>query len=401
MTTEQRNVPYEPEIRLILQVAMVLFIYTVVIGILNGTDLVTFERKPLLAHLHVGTLGWLTMAVFAGSLWLFGVAGEERNEMRWAARLAPFAALLYNVAFFTTEGMLRPVGGTLMMIAILVFFVWGVARARITQLSVPHLGLLAGLATSVVGALFGVLNGIRIAQTDSSLSERLGEAHPAVMVIGFLVPVGMAFIEWTVRPDSVHERATRAGQLQILFPVLGATALAIGILANAEPMIMLSLPLEVAGLIILLVRTVPTSRTISWVDGGLARHGVTATIFLIVNIALLVYLISKYIDDFEAAPRRMFLALDHSIFVGVLTNAILAMIALTLRTPRARWVDEAVFWGTNLGIAGFLIGLVSDTTPIIRVATPVLGAAILLAVAVHLLDAVRSRGSSGTGASAS
>ena len=374
---------------------MVLFIYTVAVGILNGLDLVTFERKPLLAHLHVGTLGWVTMAVFAGSLWLFGVAGEERDEMRWAARTAPLAALLYNIAFLTTEGIARPIFGGLMMLSIVVFFVWGVARARVTPMSVPHLGLLAGLATSVIGALFGVLNGVRIAQTDSSISETLGDAHPAVMVVGFLVPVGMGLIEWLVRPESIDERATRAGQLQIAFPFLGSVALAAGIIADTEPLIMLSLPLEVAGLVIFLVRTVPTSRQISWLDSGVARHGVTATIFLIVNIGVLVYLISKYIEDFEAAPRRLILALDHSIFVGVLTNAILAMIALTLRTPRAPWVDHAVFWGVNVGFAGMVIGLLADQTPLLRVFTPLLGFAILLAVAVHLMDIVKGGGSSG------
>lgn len=394
MTTGQRTIPYEPEIRLILQAAMVLFIYTVVIGILNGLDLVTFERKPLLAHLHVGTLGWITMAVFAGSLWLFGVAGEENNETRWLARSAPLVALLYNIAFFTTEGIARPAMGALMMLVIVAFFVWGATRARVTEMSVPHLGLLVGLATSVVGALLGVLNALRIAQTDSSISETLGDAHPAVMVVGFLVPVGMAMIEWTLRPESIDERATRLGQFQIGLPSLGAVALTLGILADVEPLIMLSLPLQVAGLVIFLIRTLPTSRNISWLDAGLARYGATATIMLVVNIGILVYAISQYIEDFEAAPRRLFLALDHSIFVGVLTNVILAMIALTLRTQRAPWVDHVVFWGVNVGIAGMIVGLLADQTHMIRTFTPLLGFAILLAIAVHLLDVVKGGGAS-------
>ncbi len=396
MTTGQRNIPYESEIRLILQTAMVLFVYTVVIGILNGTDLVDFDRKPLLTHVHIGTLGWLTMAVFAGALWLFGVAGEERMEMRWLARTAPLIALLYNITFLTTDGMARPIFGTLMLVSIVSFFVWGLLRARVTTMSVPHLGLLAGLATSVVGAVFGILNAVRIAQPDSSLSQTLGDAHPAMMVVGFLVPVGMAFIEWTVRPGSISERASRLGQFQIVLPFLGGIALATGLLVELDPLIKLSLPLEVIGLVIFLVRMVPTMRGISWLDSGVARHGVTATIFLIVNIGILVYLIGNYADDIEAAPVRLLLALDHSIFVGLLTNVILAMIALTLRTPRAAWVDHAVFWGTNIGIAGFVVGLLSDQTHLIRTFTPVLGAAILLAIAVHLLDVVKGWAPSGS-----
>ena len=68
MTNALARHPFADEIRLILRAAMVLFVYTVVVGILNGTDLVEFNQKPLLAHVHLGTLGWLTMAVFAGAL---------------------------------------------------------------------------------------------------------------------------------------------------------------------------------------------------------------------------------------------------------------------------------------------------------------------------------------------
>ena len=49
-----RQMPFEAEIRFILAAAMLLFVYTVVVGILNGLDLVEFGRRPLLAHLHVG-----------------------------------------------------------------------------------------------------------------------------------------------------------------------------------------------------------------------------------------------------------------------------------------------------------------------------------------------------------
>jgi hypothetical protein len=389
MTTQPRTPAYQAEIRLILLIAMVLFIYTVVIGILNGLDLVTFDRRPLLAHLHIGTLGWITMAVFAAALWLFGTPGEERDEVRWAARAAPVIALLYNIAFLTTDGIARPILGTLMLLAIVFFFLWALVRARNTTLSVPHLGVLAGLGTSVVGAILGILNAVRIAQVDSSLPETLGDAHPATMVVGFLVPLGLAFAEWVMRPDSVDQPASRAGQAQIALPFLGGVALAVGLLVEAQPIIMLSLPLEIAGIAIFAWRIWPVARTVSWLDPAVARHGVTAAIFLVVNLGLFVYLIGNYADDFEAAPRRLLLALDHSIFVGVLTNTILATIALTLRTPRPLWFDHVVFWGFNAGIAGFLLGLITDQTPIIRVATPVLGAAILLAVFVHLADAVK------------
>src|SRR3970282_1066632 len=72
-----------PEIRVVLLAAMAIFTYTIVIGILNGTDLVDFDRRRILGHVHGGTLGWLTLAVFAASFWLFGesapIGGRERQ----------------------------------------------------------------------------------------------------------------------------------------------------------------------------------------------------------------------------------------------------------------------------------------------------------------------------------
>ncbi|MEX1023304.1 MAG: hypothetical protein WD058_09165, partial [Dehalococcoidia bacterium] len=382
--------PFESEIRLILTAAMVLFIYTVVIGILNGMDLVEFERKALLAHLHVGTLGWITMAVFAGALALFGTAEAERQDwLRWTARLSPAAALVYNVAFLTTTGMLRPIAGAVMLAVIVVMGAWGFAQARTTVLSVPHLGILAGLATSVIGAVLGVLLGVMIADPDAGITDGVAGAHPATMVVGFLVPVGMAFAEWLIRPGSIAERATRAGQAQIALPFLGGVSLMLGELLGVLPLTMISLPLEIGGLGIFLWRMAPAARRISWLDASPARHGVVAGLYLVVNIAILAYMIPNYAEDFEAAPRRLVLALDHSIFIGGLTMAILGFIALRSTAVRPPWVDHVVFWGLTAGVTGFIVGLLSDTDMIIRGSTPVLGLAILFALGVHLAAAAQ------------
>jgi hypothetical protein len=333
--------------------------------------------------------------VFAASLALFGGdAAAEKVWLRWTARLAPAVAALYNVLFLTTTNLARPVIGSLMMLTILIFAVWGFSEARERVLSVPHVGMLAGLATSVVGAVLGVLLGIRIANPDSGLPETLGGAHPATMVVGFLIPVGMAFSEWVMRPESADERAGRLGWLQIGLPFLGGVAVVLGILLDLLPLIMLSLPFEIIGLLIFLWRLLPAARRISWLSASPTRHGVVGLIFLVVNIAIFVYLISNYADDFEAAPRRLFLALDHSIFVGVLTMNIVGYIATLSRASRAAWMEHVVFAGSTGGIAAFLAGLLLDTDVLIRVGTPVLGVTLLFAIAVHVMGLRRTGQSS-------
>src|SRR5690606_6222009 len=96
------------------------------------------------------------------------------------------------------------------------------------------------------------------------ISEGVGDAHPAAMVVGFLIPVGMAFAEWVLRPASVEDPATRAGQLQIGLPFLGGVAVVLGLVLDVLPLVMLSLPLELAGLGIFLWRMFPTARQTSW-----------------------------------------------------------------------------------------------------------------------------------------
>ncbi|MDP2328597.1 MAG: hypothetical protein Q8M79_11005 [Dehalococcoidia bacterium] len=392
-TTGSPASPFHAEIRLILTAALALFAYTVVVGILNGLDLVDFEHKILLAHVHIGTLGWITMAVFAGSLALFGTSENRTPWLIWTARLAPLVAALYNVAFMTTTSVVRPVLGTAMAIVIVLMAVWGFSQARGRTLSVPHLGLLAGLATSILGAGLGVLLGLRASSPDLNITERVGEAHPATMVIGFLVPVGMAFAEWVMRPESANERASRLGWLQIGLPFIGGIAVMLGILLDVLALVMLSLPFEIAGLAIFLWRIIPVARRVSWTAPSAERHGVVAAIFLTANITIFVYLISNYAEDFDATPLRLLLALDHSIFVGVLTMSVVGFISTVNRTPRPPVIDHAVFGGITLGAALFITGLLADQDVLIRTGTPLLGAGLLLAIAVHIAGLLSGRGS--------
>ena len=51
--------------RTLYLVAMAIFLVTIAIGILNGLDVVEFDRNQLLTHVHSGTIGWLTLSIVA------------------------------------------------------------------------------------------------------------------------------------------------------------------------------------------------------------------------------------------------------------------------------------------------------------------------------------------------
>jgi hypothetical protein len=376
--------PLRQEIRLLLQVAMVVFVWTVGIGILNGTDLVDFSQKVILSHVHVGTLGWITMCVFAASLWLFGAeAGEGDVGMaRVLARVAVVTLPLFAFTFAVTYQEPRAVLGTVALLTIVGFFVWVVRRVRAVELTVVHLGFLAAVATSVMGGTIGVLLATRIATGRDVVPEGASDAHPATMVVGFLIPVGMALAEWALGWPTLRA-AGRAGRWQIALPFAGGVVLMIGLLFDIEPLPPMAALIELVGVVLFVRRMWPGVRAVDWMASVPARFGAVSATAVVVNILFLNYLIGANGGDVDKIATRQILAVDHLMFVGVLTNGIFGLLrGITAGDDRWESADHIVFFGMNLGLLGFVVALLADNVGIEQVATPVLGASILLGLAL-------------------
>lgn len=381
-----REHPFSIEIAVLFQAAMVIFVFTIVVGILNGTDAVDFGQKTILTHVHTGTLGWLTLSVFAASLWLFGRGDGLTRGVLLSGRILAYAAIVtflaYNYTFFTTYGEMRPTVGGFALASIVGFLGWVLLRIPHVELTTPHLGFLAAVGTSVAGGMLGVLLGIRLATGNDVLPDGGEDAHPATMVIGFLIPMGMALAEWALtwpRP----ERVTRLGAVQMALPFTGGVFVMFGLLLDATPLIMISLPFEIVGVAIFAYRMWPALRTVDWLARGKGRFASTGAIFIAANIALFVYLAQKYEGDFDLAPEHEILALDHIMFIGVMTNSLFALLLAASAERESRWplADHLIFLGMNIGLLGFAAGLFWDVTLPKRLFTPIMGAALLLALA--------------------
>lgn len=380
--------PYAREITLLFFTAMAVFVFTVVIGILNGTDVVDFDQKVLLAHVHVGTLGWLTLSAMASTLWLFGTRddrGWRATAPTWLAGSATLLVVAYNIAFLTTYGNARPVLGTLMGLVIVGFLTWAIAQLGSVEASVPRLGFLVALATSVSGAVLGILWGIQLANETQALPTDGEGAHPATMVVGFLVPVALAISEWWLAPDRARTRASRSGAIQMGLLFAAGVIFMVGVLLGITPLIALNQPLEIAAIVIFAVRNRRELLGVRWFEATAARFLVISFVALVVDIVYLMYLVSQYADDFEAAPFNMMLALDHLMFIGVMTNAVFGLLdaATRERADLAPWAGHGIFWATNVGIAGFFLGLAADSTILKQLSTPVMGIGLLLGLAVY------------------
>lgn len=387
MSSAPSRPQYWDEIRILMLAAMAMFAYTIVIGILNGADIAEFDQRRILGHVHGGTLGWLTLSVFAASLWLFGEgtgpSDRERTVVRGLVVGAIVAFAAYVVAFSTTYNEWRPVLGIASTVLIVAFLAWVAMRIPKTTLGVPHLGFIAALGTSVVGGVLGVLLGLEIATGDNFLPDGGQDAHPATMVVGFLVPVSLAMAEWAFFFPN-PPKATRLGQIQMVFPFLGGIILMLALLLDITPLAPVAVLLQVVGVGIFIKRMWPSLRTVDWMSPTPARHAAFAAISIVYVIGLAQYFIIRYEGDFDLVPFNQLLSLDHSQFIGAMTNAVFAMLlAATMPPMRERRWDQVIFLAVNIGIIGFAAGLLFDVTAMKRIFAPTMGLGLLLALGVY------------------
>lgn len=366
-------------VRLLLRAAMALFAVTIVIGILNGMDLWDPPHNLLMTHVHAGTLGWITLAVVGAAMWLFGADGGA--GVRVAQRIAIAAVVttvVYVTAFATTGGVFRPIAGTLMLLAIIWVLIWVVGRYPTSDRSTAQLGILLATISLTIGAVLGVLLGLFLARgsvpgLSNETARALAGAHPPSMLIGYLILSGAALVHWLLGGAQ-----TRSGRL-VMWALFAAGVLAnLAFILDIEPLIQVSTLLEVVAVVTLVVHLRGQLAPSAWRQGDADNFARVAVIFLVVGIALLVNVVRLFISgelnpETGEGPIGWLLAFDHAMFIGVMTNALFAMV---MRVAAAK-ADTVLLWGANTGLALFLVGLAADVAVLKQVGAPVMGLVLL------------------------
>ena len=238
----------------LLFAAMAIFVFTVVIGILNGTDVVDFGHGTILAHVHSGTLGWITLSIFAATAWIFGA-----DRLPRLLRDGSIAAVVaYVVAFWADLTDLRPVTGTLMLAAMVWFAAWTFGIRTEQTLTVPKLSMLLAQVNLVIGGVLGVILGLMLSGV-IDISDGMQGAHPAMMVVGYLILAGVAIDEQLLGGPGT-EALTSGGRWQAWLFFSAGIFLAIGILFEVMPLLGLNLLFEVIGVGIVLDTAPVTTR---------------------------------------------------------------------------------------------------------------------------------------------
>ena len=387
-----RPATYASQILWLYRLAMAMFVLTVGIGILNGLDMIEFEHDTLLTHVHAGTLGWITLSVFAFTFWLTG-----RKEGPFGRGLALWAGVsipVFVVAFWVGNEVFKMVAGAAVMPAILGLSGYAIWAYRTGPHTAPSLAVAAATVSLAIGSTIGVLIQIERATGSSLLSEEAIGGHVGAQVVGYLVLTGMALAEWRLLPGAPLSRPA-AVQIGLLFA--GGLLGSIGAMTGSEALLGVFIPLEIAALVIFLLRMRGSLGRVPWLERGSGRHFGLIVPFLVANVGLLIVLIWGVVSgryaDFNLIPPWLVFAFDHAMFIGVMTNGLIGLGMLLATEPAKRWswADDVAFWGINTGLIGFVVGLILESAVLKRLSTPVMGFSILialLALAVRLQNKV-------------
>jgi hypothetical protein len=147
--------------------------------------------------------------------------------------------------------------------------------------------------------------------------------------------------------------------------------------------------------VLFVVRVWPRSLRVGWLDADPVRHLGAASIWVVAALILFMYLVFSFItatdpDDPTAFPLNVLIASDHSVYIGVITNIVLALLSVLVLDAAARrsWIGHLIFWGVNLGLLVFVAGLIVDTSEIKRIGAPVMGVTLLVALAILAMRAI-------------
>ncbi len=352
------------------QYGLIIFTLTALLGLANATQLFgALDRNTLLTHLHSGTLGWITMGVIGISIWMFGGSGTTaaRNVM-----LSALATAAYVLAFWSGNFQARAIFGTIELVVILYWWWFVVSRGMAkgsARLDIPRLSVIFGLTTLVIGSTIGVIVQIILGTSNQlpTTTDLVG-AHAAAQVGGYLILVAAGVIEWQLTGGG---KRTAAGLVQVALLFVGGLILSVSQLLAAQlpAQAQQALPgiatlLTLAGAIVVVFRVGRAAVSVPWTAGG-KRHIALATGYLLLGVVLFGLLVQQFIAA-QGDPSKVSIGLLHSVdhvyFVGLMTNILFgAILVASADRPRLwPWADNVIFWGLNIGVASFIVVLLTQ-----------------------------------------
>jgi len=391
--------------------ALILFVITIVIGILNGIDVWEPEHDTLITHVHAGTLGWITLGVTGIALLIFtrdravdAAEGSRLTTLAWAmvGAIALYVAAFLGGDVVSSDRIQRPIAGTILLVVVVWFFLWLLSANRKYQTKSPaRLGIVLSWISLIVGAVFGIVLGLFISNGEvpglsDEVASRVAEAHPPAMLVGYLLLAAFATVEWLLHGD---KESTRNPTIQMWLLFVAGIVLNIAFVAGLDEE--LAGPanlLMIAAAVMLLWRSRRELAPAGWRGAGPGAFPRMAALGLVAALTLITILISWIIsgtidiDAMTESQEGLVLSFDHAMFIAVMTNALFGVLASRMSSQRTQVANRVLLWGVNIGFVGFAIGLISTTQMLKQIFTPIMGLALLHGITIYVMELRSSAG---------
>jgi hypothetical protein len=203
------------------------------------------------------------------------------------------------------------------------------------------------------------------------------------MTFGYLVLVAFGLIEWRLLGT---RDLPRAGLAQMLALFLGGIVISVGLLVGAEQAAGgIYLLTQLVAVVLFVVRVWPRSLRVGWLTQirSATRSGIDLGRRRAVLFMYIVFAFITAANPDDPALRCVLIAAPFGLHRRI-TNVVLSLLALLVldETARRSWIGHVVFWGVNLGLLVFVIGLIVDTPEIKRIGAPVMGLTLYAALAI-------------------
>jgi hypothetical protein len=385
--------------RVILLASALIFLANIYFGFDNALTVGTIPRWQILVHLHAGSLGWITLSMFALTIWLHtGERDVSPTYVRRVIRLSWLAigvfagyVLSFGLAFaygrpFT---FLMPVFGTSASLLIWTFAIYSFVQVRrAPDATTTQLLITTALLVAAFGSSMGVLLGLEyIVGSFIPGADRIG-VHAAAMD-AYVLLSGATIIDAFLQKDP-KKRWTWSGLALALAWGLSGLVLIPALLFSILPLAMISVPLLLLGLVIFLARGGWRGIATNPIRGGARRWLFFGSIWTTFWPLFFVWVLITYINDIASIPPWVGVAFAHLSFIGLMTNLLLGV--FSTRSQEASrslaWAETASMWAINIGLVLFLA---FEYTAGIRLGAIVMGIGALLGVTTMIMRLLRVR----------
>ncbi len=349
--------------------AGLLFLANIALGILNVFTEGDLPRGQLLAHLHSGTIGWITLSVIATMFWVYTgdrtVSDAYANFVKTFVILAlivvPGYVMGFGLAFSGNASfLLLPLFGipaALLIITSLAFAITQLKNQPVV--TTVHLLFLGALIVASLGATMGVLWGLTYETGAYPYPDREGVepigAHAGPMDM-YLVLAFAGMVELMLATGAPR-KWTKPGLAQVVLAVLAAFIISGALYAGLGQIIPLSMLCYLISFGFYMSRIGWRTFRINPFGPGPAAAQFWGGLSLPAYIILFVVFVVVYFVPGVEPPHALLILFAHLGFIGMATNLILATQSTFAGHGKpSPAMEMGALWILNVGFLTFMAG---------------------------------------------